>query len=66
MNPRKRGTSVEWPTLGLILVTYGAWGLSVINPLALPLWALIPLLSVTQKATISTPRTTANSAARSG
>ncbi|MEO1314723.1 MAG: fatty acid desaturase [Pseudomonadota bacterium] len=46
MNPRSRVYSVEWPTLGLICLTYVSWGLLTTSTTILPLWLSIPLLAV--------------------
>ncbi|MEM9641362.1 MAG: fatty acid desaturase [Pseudomonadota bacterium] len=46
MNPRSRVYSVEWPTLGLICLTYVSWGLLATSLVSLPLWISIPLLAV--------------------
>ena len=46
MNARGARMSVEWPTLGLIALTYGAWAVLTLNALAIGLWLTIPLLAL--------------------
>lgn len=45
MDPRKRDYGVEWPTLGLVAMTYALWLALVMMPF--PLWLSLPLLAIT-------------------
>ncbi len=44
LNPRaKRRAAIEWPTLGLLLLFYGLFGLLTWSHAALPWWVVLPL-----------------------
>ncbi|MEM6467427.1 MAG: fatty acid desaturase, partial [Pseudomonadota bacterium] len=47
MASRQGAYKVEWPTLGLIAATYGAWALGVLYYAQLSSWIAIPLLALT-------------------
>lgn len=48
MDARQRSCGPEWPTLGLMAVTYGIWALLLVfGGAGLPLWLAVPALALT-------------------
>ncbi|WP_112323518.1 fatty acid desaturase [Oceanibium sediminis] len=46
MDPRKRVYGIEWATLALICLTYGAWVVLTLQVDVLPVWALVTALTL--------------------